>query len=401
MELPPAPARLISCDEAGFTGPNLLDEDQPVFAYTAIDLTPAEAQSIIDSARARHRVQAPELKAKLLRRRPNWGEIALEIASQVEGRAMVMVCDKRLNLGGKTYEYIFEPVLEDNNVLFYRHNLHRFVMNAMYRTMYATGAQPHAMALELECFMRSFEPQDAPLLFAGRTSGDDNAVVLNCVLRFARGYSARIFERTAHLRVAETLTGKWTLDLTSTALFSLLFRGWGLRYPSVDLLCDDSQPLRAAAPFFDGWVGRDDAPEITDGRRFAPIRGNLANPIRFGSSLDHPTIQIADVISGASADFVRAPDSDRLAGWGPFLDRHIHEDHILPNDNLIDTRRLEARVNMAVLRELARRADLGADPLAGMETFYADMIRRFRSPASRMKPPKPTRRRPPLHKDDR
>jgi hypothetical protein len=294
-----------------------------------------------------------ELKAQLLRKRANWGEIALEVAAQVEGRVMIMICDKRLSLGGKTYEYIFEPVLEDNNVLFYRHNLHRFVMNAMHRAICATGAPPQAIAIELERFMLSFKSVDAPLLFAGRTSGDDAAVVVSCVLRFARGYAATIVERTSHLRAEASLAGKWTLDLTSTALFSLLFRGWGHRYPVIDLLCDDSKPLRAMAHVFDRWVGRDDAPEITDGRSFTPIRENLANPLRFGSSAEHPTIQIADVLSGASTDFIRDPTNQQLRPWSSFLARHIHHDHILTDYDLIDTRQLEPLANLTVLRELA------------------------------------------------
>ncbi|MBN9489831.1 MAG: DUF3800 domain-containing protein [Alphaproteobacteria bacterium] len=383
------PARLISCDEAGFTGPRMLDDDQPVFAYTAIDLTPEEAQAIVDSVRARHRVQAPELKAQLLRKRQNWGEIAIEVARQVEGRAMIMVCDKRLNLGGKTFEYLFEPVLQDNSLLFYRHDLHRFVTNAVHRALHATGEPPHAMAVELERFMRSFKPEDAPHLFAGRTTGDDSAAVLSCILRFARGYAGVIAERTANLRAEEDLTGKWTLDLTTTALHSLILFGWGHRYPRIDVLCDDSKPLRAMAHVFDGWVGREGGVKIPSPRDQAEVelRGNLAGPIRFGSSAEHPTIQIADVLSGASADFVRAPQNPAMAGWGPFLGRHIHRDHILPDAELIDTRQLGPRVNLAVLHELARRADLAVDPLTDMGEFYAATIRRFRSPAARVRNP--------------
>lgn len=383
----PAPPRLISCDEAGFTGFRMLDEHQPVFAYTAIDLTPAEAQAIVDDVRARHRVQAPELKAQLLRKRPNWGDIALDVARRVEDRALIMVCDKRLNLGGKTFEYIFEPVLQSNSLLFYRGGLHRFVMNAMHRAMYATGAPPHAMAEELQAFMRSFDPVDAPLLFAGRTTGDDSAAVINCVLRFARGYAGLIAERTANLRAEEDLTGKWTLDLTTTALYSLVLFGWGHRHPRIDILCDDSKPLRAMAHVFDGWIGRKDAIEAPSPHSPATVsmRANLAGPLRFGSSSEHPTIQIADVLSGTSADYVRAPQDPALSGWGGFLDRHIHRDSILPDGDLIDTRQLAPRVNLAVLHELARRADLGLDPLDGMDAFYHSAARRFSSPAARIR----------------
>ncbi|MFG1404253.1 DUF3800 domain-containing protein [Xanthobacter sediminis] len=387
------PARLISCDEAGFTGPRMLDDDQPVFAYTAIDLTPAEAAAIVAATRQKYRVQAPELKAQGLRRRDNWSEIALDLARQLEGRALIMVCDKRLNLGGKAFEYLFEPVLQANNTLFYRHNLHRFVMNGLYGALYKTGEPPHQLAEEMQAFMRSFKPEDAPKLFAANKASDESSVILDCVLRFARGYAGTIAAESQSLQPPQSLTGKWTLDLTTTALFSLTLQGFGLRYPRIELLCDDSKPLKDMAHIFDGWVGRTDQPAITDGRRETPIGMNLAGPMRFGSSLEHPTIQLADVLSGASADFIKRAGAPEFAAFGPWLDRHLHPNHLLPDAEVIDTSQLEPRVNLAVLRELARRADVGADPLANMEGVYAAAFDRFRSPAARVRRPRRGERR--------
>lgn len=42
---------LISFDESGFTGPNLLRDDQPIFAYAAVDLTVEEATELIAEIR--------------------------------------------------------------------------------------------------------------------------------------------------------------------------------------------------------------------------------------------------------------------------------------------------------------------------------------------------------------
>lgn len=378
-----APPRLISCDEAGFTGPELLNEDQPVFAYAAVDLTAAEAQAIVDATRAKYRIQAPELKSKILRKRANWPAIAAEVAQAAEGRAIVIAFDKRLNLAGKAFEYLFEPVLEDNNILFYRHNLHRFLMNALHCVMVGSGESVDALALELQEFMRTFDPATAPALFAAGRGRDDASVILDCLLRFVRGFAARIEARTAHLRAGESDIGKWALDLTSAAVFSLVLRGWGLRYPSIELLCDDSKPLRAIAPFFDNFVHRDERTDITDGRRMVPVRANLAKPLALGSSAQHPTLQVADIVAGGTADVIKRSGDPAFAPLAAWVSRHLHEDHVLPDDDLIDTRALGPRVNVAILRELARRADLGLDPLAGMEGLYEAAYKRFRSPAAR------------------
>jgi hypothetical protein len=114
-------------------------------------------------------------------------------------------------------------------------------------------------------------------------------------------------------------------------------------------------------------------------------RCNLAGPIVFGKSEINPTIQVADVTAGATADvFKRAGDSS-LASLASWVNRNLHGDHILPDPELIDTRLIEPRVNLAVLRDLARRADCAQDPLKGMDRFYNASIKRFRSPAARIR----------------
>jgi hypothetical protein len=222
--------RLISCDEAGNTGPNLSDADQPVFVYAALDLSADEAIQLVASVRSKYCVQSAEPKSTLLRKRANWPEIALEIMSRSEGRVIVIVFDKRLCLGGKTYEYFIEPDLQENKALFCRHNLHRFIMNELHSITRLDQVPVHELALEIEAFLRSFDPLKAPALFATTNRPGDGPIVVDCLLRFSRGYSAAIAERTAHLRAEESNVGKWVLDLTSSALFSLTFRGWGHQY---------------------------------------------------------------------------------------------------------------------------------------------------------------------------
>ncbi|RUW77272.1 hypothetical protein EN786_25265 [Mesorhizobium sp. M4B.F.Ca.ET.143.01.1.1] len=365
----------------------MLDEDQTIFAYAAIDLTADEGKVIVEEMRAKYKVQSPELKAGLLRKRKNWIEIAQGLATRLRGRAMVMICDKRLNLGGKAYEYIFEPVLAENSALFYRYNLHRFVMNALHRIMYTNGQPVHQIATELQTFMRSFKPEDAPALFDGSHQGNHAHIVVNCVLRFAKGFAAKIAEESTHLQEDENPVGKWTLDLTATALWSLLLTGWGHRHARLDVLCDESKPLGAMVDSFNGFVGRTEAIPINDGQNPRTLKANLAQPIRFGTSIDNPTLQIADVIAGLSVDAIRYANNPNFAGLRRWLDGHMHIDYTLPDDDWIDTRKIQPRVNLAILQELALRADRGADPLNGMDAFYAAAFKKFKSPASRVRNP--------------
>jgi len=376
------PARLISCDEAGFTGPELLNEDQPYFVYAAVDLSSAEAKAIVDRTRAEHRVQAPELKSKVLRKRNDWPQISGEVATATEGRALVISFNKRLALAGKAFEYVFEPVLEDNNFIFYANDLQRFVMNALYRVILDSKADLKQLADELQRFMRSFDPATAPSIFAQRGRRGEKSIIVDCLLRFARGYNLRIAQRTAHLRADDAGIGKWALDLTGTALFSLILRGWGRRHHRIHVLCDESKPLKAIASLFDNWIGRKDGFAMPLG---GEVQANLDEPIEFGSSAIHPSLQIADILAGATADSLRHPESETFARFAAWVARHAHEDQVHPDADTIDTRSVRPCVNLAALRELARRADGNLDPLDGMAEFYAAQYLRFRSPASRIR----------------
>ncbi|MGZ2433905.1 hypothetical protein ACVITL_004586 [Rhizobium pisi] len=371
----PLPPRLISCDEAGYTGPKLLDDNQPYFAYAAIDLTPEEASDIVSATRAKYHIQAPELKAGLLRKRENWPDIALEILSPLKGRVMVIAADKRLNLAGKTFEYIFEPVLEKMNGLFYHYDLHRFVMNALHRVFFVAGEPVPKLAEELQAFMKSFDPSDAATVFAAAQQDAETNEILEYVLRFARGYAKIIAEQSEHLQKGVNPVGKWTLDLTTTCLFSLILHGWGHHYESLDVLCDDSKPLQAMSHVFDGFVGNTKSAElIGPGGKPAPIKANLANPLRFGSSAANPTLQIADIVAGATVDLLQNQKDlsyRKLAQW---VIPHMHAHTMMPDDDFIDLARPKPRMNMAALKELARRADAGENPLNKMDEFYKDLL---------------------------
>lgn len=168
---------------------------------------------------------------------------------------------------------------------------------------------------------------------------------------------------------------KWTLDLTTTCLFSLLLHGWGHHYDSLDVLCDDSKPLQAMARVFDGFVGRSGSAElIGSGSQRATIKTNLANPIRFGSSAANPTLQIADIVAGVTTDLLQHQTDASYQELAKWILSHMHPHTMLPDDDFIDLGRPKPRMNLAALKELARRADHGEDPIARMDDFYESQL---------------------------
>jgi hypothetical protein len=109
----------IACDEAGHTGPDLLHKDQRIFAFSSVELTDAEAFEIVRKARIDHPVQMQELKASRLLTTNRGRNLIAALLAAIEGRYVVSVADKLLALCGWLFEYVYEPVYQENPQLLY------------------------------------------------------------------------------------------------------------------------------------------------------------------------------------------------------------------------------------------------------------------------------------------
>ena len=236
----------IACDEAGHTGPELLDKDQRYFAYASVAITDAEASEIVRQARANYPVQMPELKASRLMGSTQGRRLIVALLKAIEGRYIVSVNDKLLALCGWFFEYIYEPVYQADPSLLYRKDLHRFV--AMYAWLWMTDNESQARPTieQFQRYMRSRDPADAPFLFdrpRPPLSLEGTEHPFETILRFAYGYRDIITADNAKLNTLPD-GGRWTLDLSSSGLWSHL-NHWGKTGKLLSVRCDASKPLEA------------------------------------------------------------------------------------------------------------------------------------------------------------
>jgi len=351
---------LISCDEAGFTGNNLLNPDQPFFSYASHDLSLAEAESLIGRMRSKYPVQMPELKAAKLLRSGRGRALISDVLDAMQGRYIATLYDKRLSLACKLFEYLYEPVLQANNALFYRHNTHRFV--AMFFFMLMQDRSIQVFAREFEAFMRSLDATDAPTLF-GAAAGTNP--MIGQILRFVRGYNVTIARETRDLgRIG---SDNWILDLTASAIVSHLVQ-WGQHHPLLEVVCDESKPLKTMDGLFDVMVNRPDVAYVEMFGKRRPLTWNMSKPVAFASSDKHAGVQLADLVAGVTAALPEG--GEEISALGAKVEPHLHEDCIFPDFGVLDLDGDEAPVNWLVLEELACRADRGDDPLEGMDLVF-------------------------------
>lgn len=362
----------ISCDEAGYTGFDLLSKDQRFFAFASVAIPDGESEQLIEKARADFQVGTPELKASRLLGSNRGRKLIAALMDACEGRYAVCIHDKLLALCSWFFEYIYEPVFKDNPWLVYEKKLDRFV--AMYTYIWMTEHEseaPPAIA-QFQKYMRSLDPADAPFLFGNprpplSEMGTEHP--FESVLRFAYGYRDRIVRDNAELRSSMPDSLPWSLDLSVPSLWSHLNR-WGRTGRPLFVMCDNNKPLKAFADKLTGdWSDAGIQRARQKGHK-GQLGWKLARPLAFVDSSKHASIQVADVVAGAAVAFA----AGRLpAGCEAIIQsilRHAMDESIQPVYDFVDPANRIAAVNAVILYGLATRAEAGSDPHENLAEIY-------------------------------
>lgn len=284
-------------DESGFTGPNLMDDNQPYFIYAGVAISPDEAETMTKSAATTLRCSVEELKAGELLKSSRGRKVVVDVVGQLIDRTYYTMADKKYALCGKFFEYVFEPVLSSANSAYYGCGFHRFIQQLLYAELISSK--------DARVWMTSFQEWmrkgDSKHLLALVEAISSKGGPLAHMYWFVDAHQAQIMAEVEGLRADGGQMDPWILELSTTSLFNLLAR-FGEQFPGAGLsvVCDDSAPIKASANFFDVMVGRKDRqqyPMAFDGRT-RPITFNLAHPIATASSKTTPGLQIADLCSG-------------------------------------------------------------------------------------------------------
>lgn len=362
----------IACDESGHTGPNLLQKDQRYFAYASVSIGDTEAFAIIQKARTAHPVQMPELKARALMGSSQGRRLIASLLRDIEGRYTVSLYDKLLSLCAWFFEYIYEPVYQADPSLLYAKNLHRFI--AMYGYLWMTDdeSQAQIMIEQFQRYMRSRDPADAPFLFNNprpplTPQGCEHP--FESILRFAYGFRDIIIADNADLDKTLPENGRWTLDLSTSALWSHL-NHWGAKGKLLSVRCDASKPLQANVA---NLTGDNNDPGIKRAQAFHPaerLGWRLFEPIAFVDSRDCPAIQLADIVAGVMASIASNHLPAETREVGEMVLRHGHPHSLVPDLELVNPKNRSAAVSALILYDLAQRAERGRDPHYGLAEMY-------------------------------
>lgn len=99
-------------DESGFTGTNLLNQNQTVFTYAAVGLDNKKAEELISIIKTNYPTQAQELKFKNYSKSSKCEDFCLFVINLLKDYSRVVVFDKKFALCAKFFEYMFEPAIQ-------------------------------------------------------------------------------------------------------------------------------------------------------------------------------------------------------------------------------------------------------------------------------------------------
>jgi hypothetical protein len=293
------PLPLVYGDEAGNTGPELLDPHQPVFALAFTDLTRDEARSVlatIDTAASEVHL------AELLRRRgsPTRLQKFFDHPLMTPSRMRTYVTHKEHMVVTKIVDLLIENVAHSLDFDLYRDGLNIVLGNRIYAVLHELVDAPRRLA-----FLRSFvamvrRADDTTIEAFYRQAAELRQAIDPQHHEVCDEFFVPLFFSQSIVR--DVFDGrrndKYTLDPIISNTFVLAYE-WAKKYShGFKLIHDDAKTLRLKEPELRTFMSeRLAGVEVGYDQRKHPAQLPIRD-LAFAPSHSEPSIQVADVVAG-------------------------------------------------------------------------------------------------------
>lgn len=304
----------VYCDEAGNTGPNLLDRDQPFFVLASNDFSIDEAEQLLEHVRLPH---GSEPKFTTLKRSKVGVSRLIRFLSDPrlsKDRVVVDVFHKRFMVVTKMVDLIVETLIHQIGGDLYEQGTNIAMSNMLHCCMPPLCGEENTSR-----FLHSF------VELIRRQGDEDIAAFYEAGRAMLEACKSEKFKKSLLYFTDPSLLPRWfgeeidaySLDPAIPALFGHIAI-WGARKQDrFGVVHDDSKPILASQVVFESmmaashqesaWVGY-------DRRKFRfPLR---ADSLRQADSTKHPQLQVADLCAGIINHLSKcqmANDFDELA----------------------------------------------------------------------------------------
>lgn len=303
--------KTIVVDECGFSGADLMNEDQPIFVVASHDFSREEAAAL--KQEFFKGFQGPELKHKRLGGRKSGQDMVvafLRKLAQSPERFVLGMAHKRFCVVLKMVDLLVEVMMHADGLDLYKDGGNVAMGNLWYQLFELDRAWANQLYLTFQAFIR------AP--------SNESFRRLDGLL--ARGHAVDfVEEEVEHLRIAlhrvdaeylRGLSGDY-LDVAAAVAFPLMHR-WKERIgPGFSVLHDESSNMTRSKWMWDILVADDAPPATVGGGGWSVTYPIGITRTEFGSSKAHVELEIADVLAGAAARWA-ARTSEGMVDEDPY-----------------------------------------------------------------------------------
>jgi hypothetical protein len=299
----------IFCDEAGNTGANLLDPEQPFFVLASNDFSIEEANSLLEHVRSG---QGFEAKFSSLRRRPEGIARVIRLLADPRlngSRVRIGVFHKRYMVVSKMVDLVAETLIHHVGGDLYVRGGNIAMSNVLYYCMPVFCGEALTNVF-LQRFVELIRHGEAIHKDAFYAAGRE-------MLRSCR---SETFKKDLMYFTEPQLFEIWyhgfnwsALDPAIPALFHQIVEWGDKKAERFHVLHDHSKPILASQETFESMLagsGEDSCIIGMDRRKITfPLR---ALSLSHGDSIQHPQLQVADLCAGAINHFYRCHISGQM-----------------------------------------------------------------------------------------
>lgn len=287
-------------DEAGNTGPQLLDPEQPVFTLAAVDFVDQECEELLAIVRT---PQAQEAKFTALRKSGAGRARLLKFIQSpllTPARAKVAITHKPYMVMGKMVDIIVETIAHAQGIDLYKDgaNLGLTNLHFLVTPVFCGPELFNAMLASFVAMIRERTPETKARFF-------DTVRALQAASSVEKFKSDMNLYLAAEPVIDDVLSGidHNALDPAIPAFFYLC-SAWGQQYQKpFDVVHDSSKPIAASKAMLESMMNGTEMPALIgyDRRKFEfPLR---ATGITFDDSKKQLGLQVADLLAGTVAYF--------------------------------------------------------------------------------------------------
>lgn len=282
----------IFCDESGYTGYNLLEQNQPYFVYAALNIEEEEAKEFVGYLKKKYFLQG-ELKGMNLVKHKNGKMAIAKLYEKYAENVRIVYHHKKYALACKYFEYVFEPAIHENSKAFYSQNFHRFIANLVYIAFESTKENAEDLFLKFQELIRGNDP-DGLFQFL------ESIHVPNELVSLIAEFTIRNRDTMMKEIMTEGKYDYWILDLAQTALHSLL-AVWSMKIGALSVVVDESQPLREMVDRNPLFQRLNDTLVYADpfGEGETALNFSLSKYITFSNSKKSFGLQLADLFASS------------------------------------------------------------------------------------------------------